>query len=66
MAGKNRVCLGIVREDLPARVGLVLLKISRWNNGRTKPSPLAVRTLREVVAAMGDEGKDLLARFAQA
>lgn len=57
--------LGLTQEKFAARLGVTLPTINRWENGRTKPSPLAIRTLREVVASMGKEGKDLMDRFAQ-
>jgi putative transcriptional regulator len=57
--------LGLTQEKFAARLGVTLPTINRWENGRTKPSPLAIRTLREVVASMGKEAKDLMDRFAQ-
>ena len=57
--------LGLTQEKFAARLGVTLPTINRWENGRTKPSPLALRTLREVVASMGAEGKDLMDRFVQ-
>ncbi len=58
-----RARLGLTQEKFAARLGVTLPTINRWENGRAKPSPLAIRTLREVVASMGAEGKDLLDRF---
>ena len=55
--------LGLTQEKFAARLGVTLPTINRWENGRTKPSPLAIRTLREVVASMGKEGRDLQKRF---
>ena len=57
--------LGLTQEKFAARLGVTLPTINRWENGRTKPSPLAIRTLRDLVASMGAEGKDLMARFSQ-
>ena len=57
--------LGLTQEKFAARLGVTLPTINRWENGRTKPSPLAIRTLRDLVAGMGAEGKDLMERFAQ-
>ena len=42
--------LGLTQERFAARLGVTLPTINRWENGRTKPSPLAIRTLREFVA----------------
>jgi DNA-binding transcriptional regulator YiaG len=58
-----RTRLGLTQEKFAARLGVTLPTINRWENGRTKPSPLAVRTLRDLVAGMGNEGKDLMAGF---
>ena len=57
--------LGLTQEKFAARLGVTLPTINRWENGRTNPSPLAIRTLRELVAGMGNEGKDLMTRFSQ-
>jgi len=57
--------LGLTQEKFAAKLGVTLPTINRWENGRTKPSPLALRTLREVVTSMGAEGEDLMDRFAQ-
>jgi len=34
--------------------------INRWENGRAKPSPLAMRRIEELLLSMDDNGKDLL------
>jgi len=57
--------LGLTQEKFAARLGVTLPTINRWENGRTKPSPLAIRTLRDLVASMGKEGKDLMDIFSQ-
>jgi len=54
---------GLTQEKFAARLGVTLPTISRWENGRSKPSPLAIRNLRELVAGMSDEGEDLMTRF---
>ena len=56
-----RTRLGLTQEKFAARLGVTLPTINRWENGRTKPSPLAVQTLQELISDMGDDGKDLLA-----
>ena len=58
-----RARLGLTQEKFAAKLGVTLPTINRWENGRTKPSPLAIRTLRELVAGMGDDGEDLAAQF---
>ncbi len=58
-----RARLGLTQEKFAAKLGVTLPTINRWENGRTKPSPLAIRNLRDLVASMGKDGKDLAAQF---
>lgn len=58
-----RTRLGLTQEKFAARLGVTLPTINRWENGRTKPSPLAIQNLRELIVSMGDQGKDLMKRF---
>lgn len=55
--------LGLTQEKLAAKLGVAFPTVNRWENGRVRPSPLALRTLRDVLVDMGDRGTDLLARF---
>ena len=55
-----RARLGLTQEKFAARLGVTLPTINRWENGRTKPSPLAVQNLQELISDMGDDGKDLM------
>lgn len=58
-----RTRLGLTQEKFAARLGVTLPTINRWENGRTKPSPLAIQNLRELVFSMGENGKDLLDKY---
>lgn len=55
--------LGLTQEQLAARIGVTFPTINRWENGRTTPSPLALRTIVELLHAMGDDGKDFLVKY---
>lgn len=55
--------LGLAQEKFAAKPGMTLPTINRWENGRTKPSPLAIQGLRGLVAAIGEAGQYLMARF---
>lgn len=57
-----RTRLGLTQEKFAAKLGVTLPTINRWENGRTKPSPLAIQKVRELISSMGDAGKDLMAR----
>jgi len=37
--------------------------INRWENGRAKPSPLAMKQIEDLLRSMGDSGADLLKRY---
>ncbi|MFZ0243309.1 MAG: hypothetical protein WAL90_16845 [Desulfobacterales bacterium] len=37
--------------------------INRWENGRAKPSPLALKQIEELLRSLGDRGQDLLREF---
>lgn len=56
--------LGLTQEKLAARLGVTYPTINRWENGRSRPSPLALRTIEDVVRSMGDDGRELLQRLA--
>ena len=55
--------LGLTQEKFAARLGVTFPTVNRWENGRAKPSPLAIQNLRELISSMGNDGKDLMARF---
>ena len=55
--------LGLTQEKLAAKLGVAYPTINRWENDRAKPSPLALRTIEELVRSLGDDGKDLLDQF---
>ena len=55
-----RARLGLTQEKFAARLGVTLPTINRWENRRTKPSPLAIQNLRGLISDMGDDGKDLM------
>jgi len=54
--------LGLTQEKFAAKLGVTLPTINRWENSRTKPSPLAIQNLRNVISDMGEEGTDLMIR----
>jgi len=58
-----RARLGLTQEKFAFKLGVTLPTINRWENGRAKPSPLAIQNLRELISSMGNDGKDLMAMF---
>ena len=55
--------LGLSQEKLAARMGVTFSSVNRWENGHSKPSPLAVQKLEELVIELGPDGKELQDEF---
>lgn len=53
----------LTQEKLAARLGVTFPTINRWENGRAKPSPLALRQIRDLLLQMGENGRDLLDQY---
>jgi len=54
---------GLTQEKFAAKLGVTFPTINRWENGRSKPSPLALKQIEELLRSMGDRGSDLLGEF---
>jgi putative transcriptional regulator len=58
-----RLALGLTQEQLAAALGVTYSTINRWENGRSKPSPLAMEKIEEILQQMGQKGTDLLSQY---
>jgi putative transcriptional regulator len=54
---------GLTQEKFAAKLGVTFPTINRWENGRAKPSPLAMQRIEDLLRRMGDKGADLLKLF---
>jgi putative transcriptional regulator len=54
---------GLTQEKFAAKLGVTFPTINRWENGRAKPSPLAMQKIEELLRKMGASGNDLLKRL---
>jgi putative transcriptional regulator len=54
---------GLTQEKFAAKLGVTFPTINRWENGRAKPSPLAMQRIAELLRGMGDKGSDLFGEF---
>ena len=54
---------GLTQEKFAAKLGVTFPTINRWENGRARPSPLAMQRIEELLRSMGDNGADLLKRY---
>ncbi len=41
--------LGLTQEQFAAKVGVTFSTVNRWENGKGKPSPLAMRQIEELI-----------------
>jgi putative transcriptional regulator len=51
---------GLTQEKFAAKLGVTFPTINRWENGRAKPSPLAMQRIEDLISSMGDKVADLL------
>jgi transcriptional regulator with XRE-family HTH domain len=58
-----RLLAGLTQEQYAATLGVTYTTINRWENGHSKPSPLAMEKIEGMLGKMGDEGQDLLAKY---
>lgn len=58
-----RLLIGLTQEQFAARLGVTYPTINRWENGRSKPSPLALEKIEAELHQMGDRGKELLSKY---
>ena len=55
--------LELTQERFAAKLGVTFASVNRWENGRAKPSPLALKQIEELVAGLGENGNDLREEF---
>lgn len=48
--------LGLTQEQFAAKVGVTFSTVNRWESGKSKPSPLAMRQIEELMEHI--EGKE--------
>ncbi|MEM6399809.1 MAG: helix-turn-helix transcriptional regulator [Cyanobacteria bacterium P01_D01_bin.116] len=58
-----RNSLGLTQEKFANHLGVTLLTINRWENGRSKPSPLAIEKVEGILEKMGDRAQELLSKY---
>lgn len=58
-----RQALGLTQEKLAQRLGVSFPTINRWENGRSKPSPLALKQIEELVLNLGPKGKHIFQKY---
>jgi len=60
---QTRQRLELSQAKFAAKLGVSFQSVNRWENGRTKPLPIAVKQIEQLLHQMGDRGQDLLAKY---
>ena len=47
MIRKLRTALGLTQEQFAAKIGVTYSTINRWENNKSKPSPLAMQKIKK-------------------
>jgi DNA-binding transcriptional regulator YiaG len=58
-----RECTGLSQEKFAARLGVTFPTVSRWEHGRAKPSPLALKQIENMLRKLGDKAHDLAREY---
>ncbi|MHC5729765.1 MAG: helix-turn-helix domain-containing protein [Nostoc sp.] len=54
---------GLTQEQFAPTLGVTYTTINRWENGRSKPSPMAMKLIEQKLDEMGTQRQDLLAKY---
>jgi transcriptional regulator with XRE-family HTH domain len=49
-----RLEMGLTQEQLARELGVTYSSVNRWENGRSKPSPLARQKIEQMLKLMSD------------
>ncbi|TBR56623.1 transcriptional regulator [Westiellopsis prolifica IICB1] len=58
-----RLLTGLTQEQFAATLGVTYPTINRWENGRAKPSPLAMKLIEQKLRDLGKPGQDLKRKY---
>ena len=55
--------MNLTQEKFAQQLGVAFASVNRWENGKTKPSPLALMQIEDIVRGLGEKGIDLSERY---
>ncbi|HLP87674.1 MAG TPA: helix-turn-helix transcriptional regulator [Nostocaceae cyanobacterium] len=58
-----RTLMELSQEQFANVLGVALPTVSRWENKRSQPSPLAMEKIQQKLEEMGSKGKDLRCKY---
>jgi DNA-binding transcriptional regulator YiaG len=60
---ETRQRLELSQAQFATKLGVSFQSVNRWENGRTKPLPVALKQIEHLLHQMGDTGKDMLTQY---
>jgi len=60
---ETRQRLELSQAQFATKLGVSFQSVNRWENGRTKPLPVALKQIEHLLHQMGDTGKELLVKY---
>ena len=57
-----RLETALTQEQFAAHLGVTYSSVNHWENGRSKPSPLAMQKVEGMLEEIGARGRELLER----
>ena len=60
---ETRQRLKLSQAKFATKLGVSFQSINRWENGRTKPLPIALKQIEHLLHQMGEAGQDLLVKY---
>ncbi|BDA71710.1 Transcriptional Regulator, XRE family [Calothrix sp. PCC 7716] len=58
-----RLLCELTQEQFAAFVGVTYPTVNRWENGHSKPSPMAFKLIEHKLLELGTRGKELLTKY---
>jgi transcriptional regulator with XRE-family HTH domain len=58
-----RILAGLTQEQFASSFGVTYSTINRWENGHTRPMPLAMQKIEEIAKNMGEQGEKLIVKY---
>lgn len=60
---ETRQRLELSQVKFAEKLGVSFQSVNRWENGRTKPLLVALKQIEQLLHQMGEQDKDLLAKY---
>lgn len=58
-----RLLTGLTQEQFAASLGVTYGTINRWENGHSRPSPMAMDKIEQKLEEWGEQGQELLQKY---